>query len=260
MIQGISASTTGLNASQTLLDVTSNNLANLNTTGFKTSQVGFQDLFYATLSGVGTAGGPGASAAVPTQVGLGVRVSSTAKSFAQGPLQNTGNPLDVAIEGNGFFQVTRPDGTTAFTRDGTFRVDANGQLVTADGSLVQPAITFPPGTTSITIGADGAVTAVVNGTATPVGELTLANFPNPPGLTPLGNNFYAASAASGNATTATPGQTGTGTLVQGFLEGSNVNPATELTNLLIAQATFAANSRAVVVENQMLTDTVSLIA
>src|SRR5689334_11004561 len=172
MIQAISTSNTGLDASQALLDVTSNNLANLNTTGFKSNQVGFQDLFY--VAGAG----------------LGVRVSSTDKSFAAGPLQSTGNPLDVAIQGNGFFQVTRPDGSTAFTRDGAFRVDPTGRLVTADGSLLEPTIVVPPGTNSITIGADGTVTAVTGKTATQIGQLSLARFPNPPGLIALGGNLY----------------------------------------------------------------------
>jgi flagellar basal-body rod protein FlgG len=165
MIQAISTSNTGLNAGQALLDVTSNNLANLNTTGFKANQVGFQDLLYASE---------------PAAVGRGVRVSSTDKLFAQGPLQSTGRPLDVAIEGNGFFQVTRPDGSTAYTRDGSFRVDPSGRLVTADGSLVQPAIVVPPGASSVTIGPDGTVTAVTGKTTTPVGQLTLTRFPNRP--------------------------------------------------------------------------------
>jgi flagellar basal-body rod protein FlgG len=247
MIEAISTSSTGLNAGQALLDVTSNNLANLNTMGFKGSQVGFQDLLYV-------------SGAAGLQVGRGVQVSSADKSFAQGPLQNTGSPLDVAIQGNGFFQVTRPDGTTAYTRDGSFQVDPNGRLVTADGSLVQPPIVVPPDASAITVGPDGTVSAVVGSAATPVGQLTLARFPNPPGLTALGGNLYAASAASGNATTAVPGQGGTGTLAQGFLEGSNVNPAGELTNLLIARQTVAVNTRAIVVEDQMATDTLSLIA
>ncbi len=233
MIEAISASTTGLSAAQTLLDVTSNNLANINTTGFKTAGVGFQD---------------------------GVAVASTDRSFAQGPLQSTGNPLDVAIQGNGFFQVVRPDGSAAFTRDGSFRLDATGRLVTADGSLVQPPITVPPGTTSITVGADGTVTAAVGGSSQVLGRLTLVQFPNAPGLIGLGGNLYAASAASGSPAAAVPGQGGTGTLVQGFVEGSNVNPTTELVNLLIAQQTFVANSQAIIASNQMLTDTVGLVS
>ncbi len=259
MIEAISASTTGLNASQALLDVTSNNLANIDTTSFKAGAVRFQDLLSATVSGP-AASSQGVSSPGGLQVGRGVAVASTSASFAQGPLQSTGQPLDVAIQGNGFFQVTRPDGSVAYTRDGSFHVDAAGQLVTADGSLVQPAIVVPPGATSVSIGADGTVTATTGRASQVLGQITLARFPNPPGLTALGNNLYAASAASGSPTTAVPGQAGTGTLVQGFLEGANVSPATELVNLLIAQQTFVANSQAIVAENQMLTDTVSLIA
>jgi flagellar basal-body rod protein FlgG len=263
MIQAINTSSTGLNASQALLDVTSNNLANLNTTGFKANQVAFQDLFYASVTGPGAATGQVASAPVGTQVGLGVRLAGTAKMFTQGPLQNTGQPLDVAIQGNGFFQVTRPDGSVAYTRDGSFRLDPSGRLVTADGSLVQPSIVVPPGATAVTIAADGTVTANVGGSsvsAQVVGQLTLVNFPNAPGLTSVGNNLYAASAASGNPTTAVPGQGGTGTLAQGLLEGSNVNPTTELVNLLIAQQTYASNTRAILIASQMLSDTVDLIS
>jgi flagellar basal-body rod protein FlgG len=256
MIEAISTSNTGLNAAQTLLDVTSNNLANLNTTGFKTSSVGFQDLLSAAVQGTGP------SAPSGLQVGRGVAVADTNKSFAQGPLQDTGRPLDVAIQGNGFFQVTRPDGSTAYTRDGAFRVDASGRLVTADGSLLQPALVVPPGATSIHIAADGTVTALTPGATSPlvIGQLTLVRFPNPPGLVSLGSNLYAASAASGSATIGVAGTGGTGTLAQGFLEGSNVSPATELVNLLIAQQTYAANSRAIIVENEMLSDTVSLVS
>jgi flagellar basal-body rod protein FlgG len=255
MIEAISTSNTGLNAAQTLLDVTSNNLANLNTTGFKAGAVGFQDLLSVAVQG------PGPSSA-GLQVGRGVAVASADKSFAQGPLQITGRSLDVAIQGNGFFQVSRPDGSVAYTRDGSFHLDPSGRLVTADGSLVQPAIFVPPGVASIQIAADGTVTALPPGATAPqvLGQLTLVRFPNPPGLISLGSNLYAASAASGSPTTAVAGVGGTGTLAQGFLEGSNVSPVTELVNLLIAQQTFAANSRAIVVANEMLTDTVSLVS
>jgi flagellar basal-body rod protein FlgG len=253
MIEAISTSNTGLNAAQTLLDVTGNNLANINTTGFKAGGVGFQDLLSVALTGPGAAS-PG------LQVGTGVAVASTDKSFAQGPLQNTGNPLDVAIQGSGFFQVARPDGSVAFTRDGSFRLDSSGRLVTADGLLLQPPIVVPPGTNSISVAADGTVTALAGNSTQVLGRLTLVRFPNAPGLIGLGSNLYAASAASGGPATSVPGLGATGTLAQGFLEGSNVNPTTELVNLLIAQQTFAANSQAIVAENQMLTDTVSLVS
>jgi len=252
MMRALWTAASGLEAQQFSMDVLSNNLANTNTTAFAANQVSFQDLFSAAIAGPSAAGS--------LQLGRGVLVSATNKTFAQGPLQNTGGPLDVAIEGNGFFQVTQADGAAAYTRDGSFQVDAGGRLVTAAGLPVQPAIVVPPGATSISIATDGTVTATIAGSPRTVGQLTLIRFPNPPGLTSLGGNLYAASAASGNPTTAVPGQGGTGTLVQGFLEGSNVNPTTELVNLLIAQQTFAANSQAIVAANQMLIDTVGLVS
>lgn len=250
MIEAVYTSNTGLNASQALLDASGNNLANINTTSFKANRAAFQDLLSAPVAGQ------------ILKVGRGTRLSSTSKLFGEGPLQNTGLPLDVAIDGNGFFQLTLPGGAVRYTHDGSFRVDPTGRLVAADGSLVQPPIVIPPRTTAINIGPDGTVTVTTADAPTSprtVGQLTLVNFANPPGLTSVGNNQYVASLASGKAVTAVPGQGGTGLLRQGFLEGSNVNAATELVNLLIAQRSFAFNSQAIQVANQMLTSATSLV-
>jgi flagellar basal-body rod protein FlgG len=261
MIEAINTSNTGLQASQSLLNVAGNNLANLNTTGFKANRVTFQDLLYAFVAGTGSGNALGPTPPGGSDFGRGVKLASTDKLFGQGPLQNTGNALDVAINGSGFFQVTRPDGTAAFTRDGAFQVDALGRLVASDGSLVQPTIVIPPLTTAINIAADGTVTVLTSNSNTPitVGRLNLVQFANPPGLIALGTNFFTASPASGQPVTTVPGQGGAGTLVQGILEGSNVDPTTELTNLLIAQQSFAFNSQAIVVENQMLQATTALV-
>jgi flagellar basal-body rod protein FlgG len=256
MIEAITASNSGLDASQDQLDTASNNLANLNTTGFKSNRVLFQDLLYTTLQAAGL------RAPVGTQLGRGVKLSSTDKLFGEGPLQNTGNQLDVAIDGNGFFQVSLPDGRTAFTRAGNFVANANGQLVTSDGNFLQPPITLPPNFTAVNIASDGTVSASTptSGGFQTVGQITLVRFANPPGLTGIGNNLFAASPASGSPITSAAGQGGTGLLRQGFLEGSNVNATTELANLLIAQQSFTANSQAIVAANNMLIATTELVA
>jgi flagellar basal-body rod protein FlgG len=257
MIEAITTANTGLDASQTFLDSTGNNLANLNTTAFKSSRTLFQDLLYVTTVF------PGLFAPAGAQIGRGVEVSSNDRQFTQGTLINTGQQLDVAIDGAGFFQVLRPDGTTAYTRDGTLSVDPTGRLVTADGLLLQPPITVPTNFTSISIGTNGTVQVLTpNSPNTPitVGQITLANFANPPGLVSLGGNLFAASPASGSPVVGVPGTSGFGVLRQGFLEGSNVNAASELTNLLIAQQTFVANSQTVVVANEMLLTTAELVA
>jgi flagellar basal-body rod protein FlgG len=256
LVQAINVSDTGLNASQSQLDTAGNNLANLNTTSFKANQVRFQDLFYITLVAPSFPG-----PAVGTQLGSGVRLSSTDKQFTQGPLISTGVPLDVAIDGQGFFQVLRPDGSTAYTRNGTFQVGPNGQLRTADGFLVQPPITIPPGTTQINIATNGTVSVRIGNSNTfqTVGQITLVVFANPPGLTAVGNNLYLASPASGSPVKVVPGQGGAGLIRQGFLEGSNVDAATELTDLLIAQQTFVANATAIQVANQMLQGAAALL-
>ncbi len=256
LIQGLFTSNTGLDASQTQINTTSNNLANLNTTAFKTNQIRFEDLYYNTLQAVGAVNGnvtlPG-----PIQTGNGVATASTAKSFTQGALQSTGQPLDLALDGNGFFQVVLPSGGTVYTRGGSFQVDTKGRIVTSDGSIVQPPITVPAGTLSVNIATDGTVSVSTQSspnTFQTIGQIKTANFVNPSGLSSLGNNEYAATAASGPATTLIPGQDGSGVVRQGFLEGSNVDSTTELANLLVAQQTFSFNSQALSVANQMLQD------
>jgi len=262
MIEAILTSDTGLNASQSQLSTAGNNLANLNTTGFKANRSEFQDLIYTALTVPGAAGTPG-SPPVGTQIGQGVRLGSTDKEFGPGPLQNTGRGLDVAIDGNGFFQVKSPGGQALYTRGGPFQLDPTGRLVTSDGYLVQPPIVVPANATSISIGADGTVsvvTANAPNTTQVVGHLTLVRFANPPGLSALGNNLYAATSASGSPVTGTPGQAGTGALRQGFLEASNVDPTTELANLLIAQQWFVANGHAVQSASEMLSKTAELVS
>ncbi len=257
MIEAIITSITGLDASQTFLDTTGNNLANLNTTAFKAARILFQDLIYVATQI------PGLKQPAGTELGRGVAVSSTDQLFTQGPLQNTGRTLDVAIDGPGFFQVSLPGGGTAYTRDGSLQIDPTGRLVTSAGNLIQPPITVPTNFTSLVIGTDGTVqvfTPDSPNTPRTVGQIMLVRFANPPGLTNLGGNLFAASPASGSPVTEVPGQAGTGVLRQGFLEGSNVNAAAELTNLLIAQQTFVANSQVSVVANDMLTTTAQLVA
>ncbi|HEX5270950.1 MAG TPA: flagellar basal-body rod protein FlgG [Gemmataceae bacterium] len=256
MIEAITTSNTGLDASQNQLDTSSNNLANLNTTGFKANRVLFQDLLYTTLNA------PSATNPAGTQLGRGVKLSSTDKLFGEGPLQNTGTQTDVAIDGSGFFVVKLPDGSTAYTRAGNFVVNSNGQLVTSDGNFLQPPITVPTNFTAISIATDGTVSVTVPGSSTfqKVGQITLARFANPPGLVSVGNTLFAPSPASGSAVITTPGQTGTGLLRQGFLEGSNVDATTELANLLVAQQTFVANSQAIITANDMLLTTAELVS
>jgi flagellar basal-body rod protein FlgG len=262
MLQAVYTGTTGLNASQTLLDATGNNLANTNTTGFKTSEVGFEDLIYANLSPPGGTAFDDQFLPGSVQVGVGTALASTASIFTQGPIQQTGDTLDVAIQGNGLFQVALPDGTTGYTRDGAFQLDGNGRLVTQDGNLVIPTITIPPGSRSITISADGTVTALTpDSPNVPVrlGQLTLARFVNTAGLLRVGDNTFIEGPASGPAVVATPGQNGLGTLRQGALEGSNVNVTTELVNLLIAQRSFSFNAEAIRISAEMLQSAAELL-
>lgn len=254
MMRSLWISKTGMEAQQVQLDHVSNNLANVATTGYKRSNAQFEDLIYQNLrqSGANTA----EQAQLPTglQVGLGTRAVATARSFAQGSLQQSTNPLDVAINGNGFFEIQLPDGTSAYTRDGSFKTDANGQLVTNNGFLVAPGITIPPNTSTVTIGADGVVTAVVPGSAQPVqlGTLQLVSFVNPGGLEPRGQNLYVETAASGAPAAGVPGNEGLGTLQQGFLETSNVNVVEELIGMIQTQRAYELNSKAIQTSDQML--------
>lgn len=254
MIRSLWIAKTGLDAQQTNMDVVSNNLANVSTNGFKRSRAVFEDLLYQTMRQ------PGAQSSQQTQVpsgfqlGVGVRPVATERIHTQGNLQKTENPLDVAVNGKGFFQILMPDGSTAYTRDGSFQVDSQGQLVTASGYPVQPAITVPADALSVTVARDGTVSVVQPGSAaaTQVGSLQLANFINPAGLQSLGENLYAETAASGAPAANTPGTNGLGTLNQGYVETSNVNVVEEMVNMIQTQRSYEINSKAVTVSDQML--------
>lgn len=254
MIRSLWIAKTGLEAQQTQLDVISNNLANVGTNGFKRSRAVFQDLLYQTLIQPGAQSSQQSQIPAGLQLGTGVRPVATERLFTQGNLQQTGNPLDVAVNGNGFFSVLMPDGSTAYTRDGSFSINSQGQLVTASGYTVQPAITIPPNAISTTIGSDGTVSVTQQGSATPVqiGTLQLTSFMNPAGLQGLGNNLYAETAASGTPSPNQPGTNGLGTISQGFVETSNVNVVEEMVNMIQAQRAYEINSKAVSTSDQML--------
>jgi flagellar basal-body rod protein FlgG len=261
MIKALFTSSTGMRTQQTLVDVTANNLANVNTTGFKKSQADFADLIYITERSPGADAAQGLQIPTGLQVGSGVRVAGTTKLFQEGALVNTGNQFDIAIEGQGFFQIAQPDGSLRYTRDGAFRLNRDGALVTADGFQLQPQITIPPDAISVGIGADGTVSVISSGspnTSTPVGQITLTRFVNPAGLSSEGRNLLAESASSGAPQTATPGQTGAGFLRQGFLERSNVDVVQELVNLILAQRAYEFNTRAVRTSDEMLSNTTNL--
>ncbi|HLT92453.1 MAG TPA: flagellar basal-body rod protein FlgG [Woeseiaceae bacterium] len=245
---------TGLDAQQTRMSAISNNLANVNTTGFKQDRVVFEDLLYQNVRQSG--GQTSQDTELPTglHLGTGVRVVATEKLFTQGALVQTGNPLDVAIKGRGFFQVLMPDGNLAYTRDGTFQQNAQGELVTSSGYAVQPGITLPDGAQSITIGSDGVVSVMLAGQSAPtqVGSLEIVDFINPGGLQPIGENLYLETASSGTAQAGTPGINGFGSLVQGSLEGSNVNVVSELVNMIETQRAYEMNSKAISTADQMM--------
>jgi flagellar basal-body rod protein FlgG len=254
MYKALSIAQTGLDAQQTRMSVISNNLANANTTGFKQDRAVFEDLLYQTVRQ------PGAQSSADTQlpsglmVGSGVRTVATEKLHIQGDIQQTGNALDVAINGRGFFQTLMPDGTLAYTRDGTYQINAEGLMTMSNGYPLQPAITIPPDALSITIGSGGSVSVVQPGQAAPtiVGNIELADFVNPAGLQPIGENLLKETATSGAAITGAPGLTGLGTTVGGSLENSNVNVVTELINMIETQRAYEMNSKAISTADQML--------
>jgi flagellar basal-body rod protein FlgG len=254
MIRSLWISKTGLDAQQTQMDVTANNLANVSTHGFKRSRAVFEDLLYQTIRQPGAQSSGQTQLPSGLQLGTGVRPVATERVFTQGNLQQTSNPLDIAVQGNGFFQVQMPDGTSAYTRDGSFQVNAQGQLVTSSGFPVQPAITIPAATLSITISRDGIVSAVRAGTVAPtqVGTLQLTGFMNPAGLQSTGENLYIETAASGTPSANTPGSNGMGLLNQGFVETSNVNVVEELVGMIQTQRAYEINSKAIQASDQML--------
>jgi len=254
MIRSLWISKTGLDAQQTQLDVVANNLANVGTTGFKRSRVAFEDLLYQNVRQAGSNSSQQTQLPTGLQIGTGVRPTATPRMFTQGNLQQTGNQLDMAINGQGFFQIQMPDGTSAYTRDGTFHTDANGTLVTSNGFALAPAITVPANAQSVTIGQDGTVTVTVPGQAAPqnVGQIQLASFVNPGGLESKGQNLFVETAASGTPSTNGPGTNGLGMLNQGFLETSNVNVVEELVAMIQTQRAYEINSKAIQTSDQML--------
>jgi flagellar basal-body rod protein FlgG len=253
MIRSLWIAKTGMDAQQMNLDVISNNLANSSTTAFKRVQPLFQDLLYTTIRSAGSAAN--AQNLLPTglQVGAGSAITSTERTNIQGGLVQTGNQLDIAIQGNGFFQIQLADGTTAYTRNGQFSRSATGQIVTSSGNVVSPGLTIPLSSSTITIGTTGVVSSTdTAGTVTQVGQLSMANFVNPAGLVAVGGGNYIVSPASGNATNGLPGQNGFGVMNQNYIEQSNVNVAEELVNLIAAQRAYEINTRAVTASDQIL--------
>ena len=247
-------SKTGLDAQQMRMTVISNNLANANTTGFKRDRAVFEDLIYQNVRQPGAQSSQDTQLPTGLQLGTGVRIVATEKLFTQGNVTQTDAPLDVAIQGRGFFEIQLPDGTTAYTRDGSFTLDSQGQIVNSSGYPLQPSITIPPSVSSITIGVDGTVSTTTRGDAAPtqVGNIQLVDFVNETGLQPRGENLYLETASSGSPTPGTPGQNGLGTMIQGSLETSNVNVVEELVNMIETQRTYEVNSRAIETADSML--------
>jgi len=245
---------TGLNAQQSRIQVISNNLANVNTTGFKRDRVNFESQLYQIYRPAGAQTSEGTSATSASAVGTGVRMVSTEKLHTQGTLTNTENSLDVAINGQGFFQVLMPDGRVGYTRNGAFSQDATGLLSTSNGYVLQPEITIPPNTTQISISSDGIVTANIAGApdAQELGQITIATFANPRGLEPIGQNFLIETSASGNPVVLNPMQESSGSLVQGSLETSNVNVVQELVEMIEAQRAYEVNSKSISASDEMM--------
>jgi flagellar basal-body rod protein FlgG len=254
MMRGLFTAASGMSGNQFLVDNISNNLANVNTTGYKKSRVDFRDLLYQTIRPAGSSASSGVEVPSGIQVGHGTRVAATRRLFSQGNLKQTENPLDIAILGSGFFKIQMPDGTEGFTRDGSFSKDSAGNMVNADGLLLADNITIPEDTISLYIGSDGTVSASQAGQTQQqeLGSIMLNIFQNPAGLEARGDNLFVPTSASGTATEVTPGEQGAGTLAHGFLETSNVSVVEEMVGLIIAQRAYEVNSRAVQTSDEML--------
>ena len=254
MIRSLYTAASGMLANQLYVDSISNNLSNVNTTGFKKAKLSFQDLLYQTLTAPGAVNSDGTKLPGSLQVGLGVKAQSNDRAFLQGNLQNTGNDLDVAVQGDGLFQLQKPDGTVAYTRDGTFKVNADGIIVNAQGLPLMPSITVPPQSTKLTITPEGTVSVVRQGEteATDIGTIEIARFINPSGLSSEGGNLFTQTTASGEPLVSKPGESGAGTLSQKYLETSNVQMVEEMVNLIVAQRAYEINSKAVTTSDQML--------
>lgn len=254
MMRSLWTAASGMQAQQFNIDTISNNLANVNTTGFKKSRVDFQDLLYQTLRFAGSPITQGAQIPTGIEIGHGVRTVATQKMFTTGTFQPTDNPLDIAIEGDGFFQVLMPDGTINYTRDGAFKRDGEGRVVTSDGFPIEPEIIIPEDAVEVMIGADGTVAVMLTGDNEPqsIGMIELARFVNPAGLSSFGRNLYQATAASGAPIAGTPGLDGFGVVAQSYLEMSNVQVVEEMVNMIISQRAYESNSKAIQASDEML--------
>ncbi len=254
MIRSLWTSATGMQAQALNLDVIANNLANVNTAGFKKSRAEFQDLLYETLRPAGTASSQDTQVPAGIQIGHGTRPSTVLKIFSQGNMENTKNELDLAIEGDGFFQIILPNGETAYTRDGSFKLDSDGRIVNSDGFALEPEISIPSDALSISVGIDGTVSVLQAGDSTPseIGTIELARFVNPAGLISTGRNLYITSEASGDEMTGTPGEDGLGSIAQGFLEMSNVSVVDEMVSMITAQRAYEVNSKSIQTADEML--------
>ena len=260
MIRAMRTAATGMFAQQLYVDTIANNLANVNTTGFKKNVVEFQDLLYQTVRDAGTSQVQGTTVPTEVQVGHGTRTVSTQKIFTQGDIRPTENPLDDAIEGNGFYQILQPDGTIAYTRDGTFKISQEGSIVTSDGFALQPEITIPQDAVGVNIGLDGNVSVLISGQTEPqiLGQIEIVRFINPAGLKNIGRNLYQETLATGDPIQGTPGEQGFGLLRQGLLELSNVQVVEELVNMIVAQRAYEINARAVRVADDMMETAASI--
>jgi flagellar basal-body rod protein FlgG len=260
MLRSLYTAATGMEAQETKMDIIAHNLANTSTTGFKKTRAEFEDLLSETVRTAAPANPQGGNSPSALQVGLGVRTAATTRSMSQGDMLNTGNPLDLAIEGAGFFEIQRANGEQGYTRAGNFRVDSTGRLVTQEGELLEPPITVPQETTGVTIGADGQVAAKMPGKDDPtiLGTIELVNFPNPSALESVGGNVFVQSPSSGDPLKVKPGDSGTGSLAQGFLEGANVKAVEEMINMISTQRAYEMNSKIIMTADQMLQKLTSL--
>ncbi len=260
MFKSLWIASTGMESQQLYVDVIANNLANVNTAGFKKNRVDFEDLLYQNKKVPGSASSPTTQAPTGIQIGQGVRPVATQKQFAMGNLQQTENPLDLAIEGDGFFQITQPNGDLAYTRDGTFKIDSEGNLVNSNGFLLEPGITIPDEVSQINISADGIVSVLQAGEAIPVevGNLELSRFVNPAGLQAIGSNLFVQTDASGEPVTGVPGEGSMGSVSQGFIEMSNVSVVEEMVNMIVAQRAYEINSKSIKTADEMLTMAINL--
>ena len=254
MIRSLWTAATGMQAQTLNIDVISNNLANVNTTGFKRSRADFQDLLYENLRTAGASSSAGTEVPTGIQIGHGTRPAAVQKIFLQGDYQHTQNELDLAIEGDGFFQVLQPNGDIAYTRAGSFKMDSDGRIVTSDGFLMEPEIAIPSDSTAVSVGTDGTVSVLQSGNleATEIGTIEIANFINPAGLSSIGRNLYLPTSASGDVIVGIAGENGIGTIAQGYLEMSNVSVVDEMVNLITAQRAYEINSKAIQSADDML--------